>query len=262
MVQLFVWPLVLTIYIGGIFCCLVGEQLSWSHATMSVASILVVTLLMQYIFSLRQADAPEVCSRTIDSFTPVDSTINAPVLDVTAQNSPLSIDTTTQSVTPPADTSLQTSNLPVPPSVNTVPATTSPLQPPLSPTTTAVSTAATSAPTPPTTAQSSTPSDGADPTDLLQLHAANDKYAFLSSNNYGGKDPLYYANSGDLIDRSWKDKYVILDTKHWKPYISPPPICLDRDKPCDACPVTMFTPYLDLSQFGSTTITPPSLSTS
>ena len=93
---------------------------------------------------------------------------------------------------------------------------------------------------------------GATRDDKDKLHNSNDRYDFLSTAEYGEKDPLYYANTGDLIDRSWREKYTILDTKHWKPYTAPPPVCLDRESPCPPCPVVMHTPYLDLSLFHKT----------
>lgn len=90
------------------------------------------------------------------------------------------------------------------------------------------------------------------PDDLAQVHKGNDKYDFLlSSQDYGEKDQLYYVSKADLIDREWKDRFTILDTKHWKPFQDRPPVCLDRNEPCAPCPVTMHTPYLDLSQFGT-----------
>lgn len=101
--------------------------------------------------------------------------------------------------------------------------------------------------------------DGATAEDKGKLHHSEDKYAFLNEKTYVDKDPLYYANTGDLVDRSWKQMYTILDTKHWKPYTKPPPVCLDRDTPCKPCPVIMHTPYLDLSQFGGTQATVPTL---
>jgi hypothetical protein len=101
--------------------------------------------------------------------------------------------------------------------------------------------------------------DGATPEDKEQLHHSESKYGFLDEKTYVDKDPLYYANTGDLVDRSWKQMYTILDTKHWKPYTKPPPVCLDRDTPCKPCPVIMHTPYLDLSQFSGTQATIPIL---
>lgn len=89
--------------------------------------------------------------------------------------------------------------------------------------------------------------------DQKKIHQTNDKYDFLlSSQDYADKDQLYYVNKGDLIDKEWKDKFTILDTKHWKPYNDPPPVCLDKNEPCAPCPVIMHSPYLDLSQFRKT----------
>lgn len=105
----------------------------------------------------------------------------------------------------------------------------------------------------------STAQDGATSEDKEKLHHGEDRYAFLTSRKYEEKDPLYYANTGDLVDRSWKQMYTILDTKHWKPYTQPPPVCLDRETPCKPCPVVTHTPYLDLSQFDKTQATVPTL---
>eukprot|EP00952_Eustigmatos_sp_NYUAD-ZCMA_P001007 4312-Eustigmatos_ZCMA.PRE.1 len=59
---------------------------------------------------------------------------------------------------------------------------------------------------------------------------------------------LYYTKKGDLIDKTWTKGYTVLDTKHWKPYVAPPPVCLDREKPCKACPQSSNTGgYMDLA---------------
>ena len=72
---------------------------------------------------------------------------------------------------------------------------------------------------------------------------------FLESPDYKKMDPLYYTNKGELIDRSWENQFSVLDTKHWRPYVAPPPVCIGKDKPCDACPTVMHTPYLELKHF-------------
>lgn len=91
--------------------------------------------------------------------------------------------------------------------------------------------------------------------DQKKIHQKVDKYDFLTtSKDYADKDQSYYVNKGDLIDKEWKDKFTILDTKHWKPYTDPPPVCLDKSEPCAPCPVVMHSPYLDLSQFRRTLI--------
>ena len=93
----------------------------------------------------------------------------------------------------------------------------------------------------------------ATPEEKKKLHTTKDQYEFLETQpEYKGKDEMYYANKGDLINREWTSKYTILDTKHWKPYIAPPPVCLGKDQACDVCPTVMHQPYLDLSEFSKT----------
>lgn len=103
---------------------------------------------------------------------------------------------------------------------------------------------------------------GATPEEKKQIHNGKDKYDFLDSQaEYKAKDDLYYVNKGDLIDKQWQSKYVILDTKNWKVYEPPPPVCLDRKKPCNVCPVSVHSDYLDLSDFPNTEAIIPKYST-
>lgn len=72
---------------------------------------------------------------------------------------------------------------------------------------------------------------------------------FLEKPEYAQKNPLYYTNKGDLIDRSWENQFTVLDTKHWRPYVSPPPLCVGTNEACQACPTVMHSPYLELKNF-------------
>jgi hypothetical protein len=68
--------------------------------------------------------------------------------------------------------------------------------------------------------------------------------------DYQGKDITYYMNKGDLIDKSWDNPFAILDTKYWKPYNQPPPVCSGGgNASCEPCGVASFTPYLDVTSF-------------
>lgn len=80
-----------------------------------------------------------------------------------------------------------------------------------------------------------------------KLRQINNTY--LDQPEYQTKDSDYYTNKGDLIDRSWENQYTLLDTKYWKPYISPPPLCIGRKEPCDSCPTINHMPYLELKDF-------------
>ena len=77
-----------------------------------------------------------------------------------------------------------------------------------------------------------------------------DKNHLSSMKDYQGKDITYYMNKGDLIDKSWDNPFAILDTKYWKPYNQPPPVCSGGgNASCEPCGVASFTPYLDVTSF-------------
>jgi len=88
-----------------------------------------------------------------------------------------------------------------------------------------------------------------DAVDIIKSLVTSKKSSYLENEDYKRYDPDYYTNKGDLIDRSWENQFVILDTKHWKPYQIPPPVCLGKDDSCVPCPTIMHTPYLELKQF-------------
>lgn len=73
--------------------------------------------------------------------------------------------------------------------------------------------------------------------------------SYLNQPEYQTKDSDYYTNTGDLVDRSWDNQYTLLDTKYWKPYVPPPPLCIGRNEPCDSCPTINHMPYLELKNF-------------
>ena len=86
-----------------------------------------------------------------------------------------------------------------------------------------------------------------DAVDIIK-HLVSSK-SYLENEDYRGNDPAFYTNKGDLIDRSWENQFVVLDTKYWKPCVAPPPACLGKDDSCVPCPTIMHTPYLELKQF-------------
>ena len=92
--------------------------------------------------------------------------------------------------------------------------------------------------------------EGATPEEEKALHTGKDPYDFVDANPaYAEKDLLYYTKKGDLVDKQWTSFYTVLDTKHWKPYVAPPPVCLDREKPCPVCPqVTNYQGFMDLAE--------------
>jgi len=59
---------------------------------------------------------------------------------------------------------------------------------------------------------------------------------YLSQKEYSTKDKAYYTSKAELIDSSWDHPYFILDTKHWRPHVEPPPVCIGGDE-CEPCPV-------------------------
>ena len=59
---------------------------------------------------------------------------------------------------------------------------------------------------------------------------------YLSKKEYSTKDKAYYTSKAELIDGSWDHPYFILDTKHWRPHVEPPPVCIGGDE-CEPCPV-------------------------
>lgn len=97
--------------------------------------------------------------------------------------------------------------------------------------------------------------EGASEAEKEKLHSSRDPYDFVSEKpEYQKKDLLYFVNKGDLVDREWTQFYTVLDTKHWKPYVSPPPVCLDRQDPCSVCPIVAQNSYLDLSEVKKTNV--------
>lgn len=83
-----------------------------------------------------------------------------------------------------------------------------------------------------------------------KLRDKADKNQLSSMKDYQGKDITYYMNKGDLIDKSWDNPFAILDTKYWKPYNQPPPVCSGGgNASCEPCGVASFTPYLDVTSF-------------
>jgi len=84
--------------------------------------------------------------------------------------------------------------------------------------------------------------------------------SYLEKEEYKEKDPLYYMNTGDLIDNSWENQFSVLNTKYWKPYFydAKPPVCVGDNK-YNATPTVMHTPYLELKNFSETTIKPAKL---
>ena len=85
-------------------------------------------------------------------------------------------------------------------------------------------------------------------TDTLIKKGLVAKYDFLDKLDYQGHDPLYYINKGDLIDCSWDNQYSLVDSKHWKPYTPPPPVCVKQDT-CEPSSTSLFMPYLELRHF-------------
>jgi len=104
-------------------------------------------------------------------------------------------------------------------------------------------------PIPPQTSEPSKLYSEQEVSDIVNSALVKKRNDWLDKPEYKEKDPLYYTSKGELIDNSWDNQYVILDTKHWKPYITPPPICAGKDDPCDTCPTIMHMPYLELRNF-------------
>jgi cell division septation protein DedD len=50
---------------------------------------------------------------------------------------------------------------------------------------------------------------------VKQLMKENNK-GYLEQEEYKEKDPLYYMNTGELIDNSWENQYSVINTKFWK----------------------------------------------
>jgi hypothetical protein len=92
---------------------------------------------------------------------------------------------------------------------------------------------------------------------VKQLMKENNK-GYLEQDEYKEKDPLYYMNTGELIDNSWENQYSVINTKFWKPYFyeATPPVCMGNNDNCTANPTVMHTPYLELKNFNQTTIKP------
>jgi hypothetical protein len=96
---------------------------------------------------------------------------------------------------------------------------------------------------------------------LVKEMVKESKHSYLEKEEYKEKDPLYYMNTGDLIDNSWDNQFTVLNTKYWKPYFydAKPPVCMGNNDNCQANPTTMHTPYLELKDFSKTTIKPAKL---
>ena len=85
--------------------------------------------------------------------------------------------------------------------------------------------------------------------DILIKKGLYAKYDFLNKLEYQQKDPQYYISSGDLINNSWDNAYSLVDSKHWKPYVSPAPVCVGNDSPCTPCNSGTYMPFLELHNF-------------
>jgi len=90
--------------------------------------------------------------------------------------------------------------------------------------------------------------------DLLIKKGLYAKYDYLNNLEYREKDPSYYISPGDLIDNSWDNSYSLVDSRHWKPYTSIPPVCRNKDLPCVPCNSGQYLPYLELKNFNQDTV--------
>jgi hypothetical protein len=88
-----------------------------------------------------------------------------------------------------------------------------------------------------------------DDIDVLIKKGLVQKYDFLNNLAYQNENPLYYINSGDLVDNSFDNPYTLVDSKHWKPHRAKPPVCVNKDAPCEPCAINSHVPYLDVTKF-------------
>jgi hypothetical protein len=221
----------------------------------ALLSVLMLTLLVlsDQIFDKQENFATNIQATVTTS----PSTVTIPAKSATSTTTTASATTAASTTTSAKTAASTTTTAPAASTTTTAPAASTTTTAPAASTTTtapAVSTTTTIKPVSSSTTTMAPATQTKSDADLLIKKGLYAKYDYLNNLEYREKDPSYYISPGDLIDNSWDNSYSLVDSRHWKPYTSIPPVCKNKDLPCVPCNSGQYLPYLELKNFNQDTV--------